>query len=257
MSTPFDKQPTTTAAEKLATGPQLIRAIKPMLADRDWHHADEKWVTRTAAINAVLNLVTDHAEAIAEKGTFAITGDPAVDFATGMAACAADADPEHAAIWKPLTVRGASALIDWLGSLPWAGATSAVEETNVAKAKDAVRNARTGDRPSAEEVPAGRYAIETAEGATNALAFYKVDRPTEGRWAGYVFVKLIVSDDEQRMSRAAGDAILRKIAEVGAEAASARYGHEIGSCGICGRTLTNDESRERGIGPVCAEKMGW
>lgn len=113
------------------------------------------------------------------------------------------------------------------------------------------------DRPSAEEVPAGRYAVDTNEGAANALAFYKVDRPTEGRWAGYVFVKQIVSDDEQRMSRAAGDAILRKIAEVGAEAASARYGHEIGSCGICGRTLTNDESRERGIGPICADKMGW
>lgn len=117
--------------------------------------------------------------------------------------------------------------------------------------------AAQADRPSAEEVPAGRYAVETNEGAANALAFYKVDRPTEGRWAGYVFVKHIVSDNEERMSRAAGDAILRKIAEVGAEAASARYGHEIGSCGICGRTLTNDESRERGIGPICADKMGW
>lgn len=25
----------------------------------------------------------------------------------------------------------------------------------------------------------------------------------------------------------------------------------------CGRTLTNDESRARGIGPVCAAKAGW
>lgn len=94
-------------------------------------------------------------------------------------------------------------------------------------------------------------------GAVNATAFYKVDRPTEGKWAGFVFVKLMVSDEEQRMSRAAGDAILRKIAAVGAENAAARYGHELGECGMCGRTLTNDESRARGIGPLCAAKAGW
>ena len=72
-----------------------------------------------------------------------------------------------------------------------------------------------------------------------------------------MFVKLIVSDDEQRLSQKAGQAVLAKIAEAGAEAASARYGHEIGECGICGRTLTNDASRERGIGPICADKAGW
>ena len=109
----------------------------------------------------------------------------------------------------------------------------------------------------AVDVPAGRYAVATEDGATNALAFYKVDRPTEGRWAGYTFVKLIVSDDEQRLSRAASQAVLAKIAEVGPAEASALYGHEIGSCGVCGRTLTNDESRARGIGPVCIERMGW
>ncbi|QGH75296.1 hypothetical protein I5G61_gp48 [Mycobacterium phage Quesadilla] len=111
--------------------------------------------------------------------------------------------------------------------------------------------------PSAEVVPAGRYAIETEDGATNGLAFYKVDRPEEGKWAGRVFVKLMVSDEEQRMSWAATKSILAKIAEVGAAEASARYGHEIGECGVCGRTLTNDESRERGIGPICAAKNSW
>lgn len=115
----------------------------------------------------------------------------------------------------------------------------------------------SADRPSADVVPAGRYAIDTEDGAVNATAFYKVDRPTEGRWAGYVFVKLMLSDEEQRMSRAAGDAVLRKIAAVGAAAASARYGHEIGECGVCGRTLTNDVSREYGIGPDCRKKMDW
>lgn len=29
------------------------------------------------------------------------------------------------------------------------------------------------------------------------------------------------------------------------------------TCGVCGRTLTNDNSIEKGIGPICEEKMGW
>lgn len=113
----------------------------------------------------------------------------------------------------------------------------------------------SADYPSIEEVPAGRYAIDTQDGAANELAFYKVDRPTEGRWAGYVFVKLQVSDDEQRVSREVAKSVVRRIAEVGAQAASARYGHELGVCGVCGRTLTNDESRALGIGPVCRDKV--
>lgn len=110
---------------------------------------------------------------------------------------------------------------------------------------------------SADEVPEGRYAVATNEGAVNTLAFYKVDRPTEGRWAGYVFVKLMRSDEEQKLSRAAGAAVLAKIAAVGAKEASAAYGREIGKCGVCSHSLTNDESREIGIGPDCRANMGW
>ena len=110
--------------------------------------------------------------------------------------------------------------------------------------------------PVSTEVPAGRYAVATEDGATNALAFYKVDRPTEGKWAGYTFVKLILGGhQEQRMSRAAGEAILRKIA-LDPEAASQAYGREMGQCGRCGLPLTNDESRAYGIGPDCRKK-GW
>lgn len=34
-----------------------------------------------------------------------------------------------------------------------------------------------------------------------------------------------------------------------------RYGRETGTCGVCDRTLTNPESIERGIGPICARKI--
>lgn len=38
--------------------------------------------------------------------------------------------------------------------------------------------------------------------------------------------------------------------------AAAKFGSIYGWCGICGRTLTNEESKKRGIGPICAEKNG-
>lgn len=41
------------------------------------------------------------------------------------------------------------------------------------------------------------------------------------------------------------------------EQAATAYGKRTGECGCCGRPLTNGESIDRGIGPVCAEKYGW
>lgn len=39
--------------------------------------------------------------------------------------------------------------------------------------------------------------------------------------------------------------------------AATDYGFRTGVCSCCHRTLTNAESIERGIGPICAEKYGW
>lgn len=38
--------------------------------------------------------------------------------------------------------------------------------------------------------------------------------------------------------------------------AAIRYGKETGSCSCCGRDLTNKQSIELGIGPICREKFG-
>lgn len=114
-----------------------------------------------------------------------------------------------------------------------------------------------GGKPETIDVPEGRYAVATEDGAANELAFYKVDRPTEGRWAGYVFVKRQVGGhDDTAVKGKAAQTVLAKIAE-DVKGASLTYGREIGRCGVCGTTLTNDESRARGIGPVCATKAGW
>lgn len=104
-----------------------------------------------------------------------------------------------------------------------------------------------------QRVPSGRYAI----GEGDSLRFYHINKHTEGRWAGYVFVEYQAGSEtwplRNRLERE------RILVEIGKDprAASIRYGHEIGACGVCGRTLTNPESIAAGIGPVCAGKAGW
>lgn len=125
----------------------------------------------------------------------------------------------------------------------WRGAVRSVEQVERAA------------NPEAPAVPAGRYAIwRDGDDGLPVLRFYVVDRPTEGRWAGYVFVKRQASDDlypvRDRDERAL---ILAAIEEQGVDHTLRLYGQEIGQCGRCGRTLTNEESRAAGIGPVCAQ----
>lgn len=129
-----------------------------------------------------------------------------------------------------LTTDQVSALIDTLKALPVVGAQAA----------------RTA------QLEAGHYAVEVDD----TLVFVKVDRPTEGRWAGYTFITRQLSDEYVRMPRALADRIKLAIAE-DPKAAAIRYGHELGKCAICGRTLTNEASRAAGIGPKCAAGKGW
>jgi hypothetical protein len=141
-----------------------------------------------------------------------------------------------------------SAKIDWLKAQP----TVFISDNLAAHLQDDAPV--TNNRLERHEVPAGRYAVDGNEGHT---VFVKVDIPTDGRWAGSIFVKVQAGDELHRTSRTTADALLAKIAAAGVQASMTRYGREIGSCGHCGRTLTNEESREAGIGPVCRGKMGW
>ncbi|QPX62159.1 hypothetical protein PBI_INDLOVU_44 [Mycobacterium phage Indlovu] len=267
MGSPFTSGParsTTPASLQALATPAQLGFIAGLLAERDWRNETPSWVSRAAVINATWFIAgeaaTDDRVAFGLDIELEDRADQALTFHQLMSYSfdSAISDERDPSVSKPLTKQGASKMIEWLKGLSLtAKVVAETEERNVAAAKASVASDRGAAFPSADVVPAGRYAIETEDGATNALAFYKVDRPTEGRWAGYVFVKLMVSDGEQRMSFAASKSIMAKIAEAGAEAASARYGHEIGECGVCGRTLTNDDSRARGIGPVCASKNGW
>jgi hypothetical protein len=114
-----------------------------------------------------------------------------------------------------------------------------------------------------ERVKAARAllpALDTAYYAVEhqgTLKFYKVDKPQSGRWAGYTFVKVQASDDLYPVKNLGYQAEVLEAIAKDPKAAMLRYGKEIGSCGHCHRTLTNEESRAYGIGPVCRGKMGW
>lgn len=102
-------------------------------------------------------------------------------------------------------------------------------------------------------VPEGRYAIEW----NDTLQFFHVDCPTEGRWSGFTFLKRRVSDETYPVRGHQKGLILEAIAKAGPRECAIRFGQEIGSCGVCGRTLTNEVSRAYGIGPICREATGW
>lgn len=102
-------------------------------------------------------------------------------------------------------------------------------------------------------VPAGRYAIEV----DGVVKFFKIDRPDEGRWKGYTFVSEQAGDTDHSVRNPERRRMVTARIAANPSAASKRYGQEIGSCGVCGRTLTDAESRTYGIGPVCRVKTGW
>jgi len=146
-----------------------------------------------------------------------------------------------------LSVRQASSFIDALLRLP-DQASAPVEVL-----KPAAAPVERGDLwPS---VPEGRYAVVDPE--DQVLKFYAVDKPREGRWAGWTFLAVFASDERHPVKAHETKQRILDLIAANPEAASARFGQEMGSCGICGRTLTDETSRARGIGPVCAQRLGW
>lgn len=110
-------------------------------------------------------------------------------------------------------------------------------------------------RRLAADIPAGRYAVREPAGE---IKFYQIDKPTTGRWEGYVFLKIQASDATFPIKSAARQmSVYGAILDAGVQASSELYGRTLGSCGVCGRTLTDPDSIARGIGPHCAAKMGW
>lgn len=100
------------------------------------------------------------------------------------------------------------------------------------------------------DVPAGFYAVDF----NGSLSFFRVDRPDSGKWEGYRFVARILGGHEPiRIRKEEARAALEAIESAGFRDALARYGQELGICGRCGKTLTDETSREIGLGPYCRQ----
>jgi hypothetical protein len=137
------------------------------------------------------------------------------------------------------------------------------------------------------KMPAGRYALLTTEhrpvlglqvekNADGSIVnadistgymhtewrFFEVSKPDKGRWTGYTFIKrLIGAPGQYRKVEVAGgpqgrNEVLAKI-EADPQKAMIDYGLQSKVCGKCSSPLSDPESLARGIGPICARKLGW
>lgn len=108
-------------------------------------------------------------------------------------------------------------------------------------------------RQAWEKIPEGYYAIDGRDG--RQTDFYRVDQPDEGKWKGWTFLNMVIGGKPAQAIKNwdRGWEVLELIA-ANPSAASIRYGLEIGRCGKCNRHLTDQISRERGIGPDCWAK---
>lgn len=101
----------------------------------------------------------------------------------------------------------------------------------------------------------GRYAIVDPQDGT--LKFFQVDKPKEGRWVGWTFLKVMASDNTWPVKDHAHKKLVLDAIAKDPMGAMAKYGQMIGSCGYCGRTLTDAVSRHIGIGPVCRKHLHY
>ena len=110
-----------------------------------------------------------------------------------------------------------------------------------------------------QSIPAGYYAIT---GKRGEIRLYRVSVGTSGHWKGFRFIVRLIADgghtylETKIADRDHRDALLTYIGNHAAEC-SAAYGHLTTRCGLCNRVLSDTESIARGIGPICAGKVGW
>jgi Family of unknown function (DUF6011) len=111
-----------------------------------------------------------------------------------------------------------------------------------------------GSDTSTGDVPDGYYALRGVEGHKNDISFFRLRSPGPmSNWHGRQFVDQVVGHGKRYpvKEKATRDKIYNLIREQGINEARQLYGQEIGQCGRCGRELTDDTSRARGIGPDC------
>lgn len=93
--------------------------------------------------------------------------------------------------------------------------------------------------------------VRVKPAAKHPGVLYVVDRSTDSYLGKVTGGKFIPSRD----GKAREAEMLAILADP--KAAAVRHGKLTGACSVCNRTLTDPASIQAGIGPVCAENMGW
>ena len=89
--------------------------------------------------------------------------------------------------------------------------------------------------------------------------------PDHGKNAGAIYVKTgevylgKIADGRFHPVRDCDATLAAHVIEVASDPhrAAKAYGQHTGKCSCCGRPLTNGESIDLGIGPICRDKYGW
>lgn len=92
----------------------------------------------------------------------------------------------------------------------------------------------------------GNYAVRK----DGVVKFYRVSTSK----TGFKNVQVRASDDLHMLSAKAGIAVLHHIVEAGLAESRMLFATELGRCWRCGKSLTDEESRARGMGPDCASR---
>lgn len=135
---------------------------------------------------------------------------------------------------KFVSSREASALIEWLLTIPKAAPAQHPEAQAAAKA---------------EPLTHGMYRKDET--------IYKIQKAVHG--SGHLYAKRLVPGDgygaKASFVYAPGAMKVLTLADRMSLEEAKAWGALYGTCCVCGRTLTNEDSIEAGIGPVCAGKF--
>lgn len=112
--------------------------------------------------------------------------------------------------------------------------------------------ADTTARTVVPEVTAGYYATDSLTGAQDTDFWFVTVVEREDKWFGFRVVSRVIGGRSPvRVKGSTRVAALKAIAKAGEREAQLRFAKELGRCYKCGKHLTDETSRELGIGPVC------
>tara|TARA_R110002050_G_scaffold214146_3_gene350369 strand:+ start:407 stop:1246 length:840 start_codon:yes stop_codon:yes gene_type:complete len=126
-------------------------------------------------------------------------------------------------------------------------------KVDLARVEEIFSNAKTAGKKSPKLRLDGMVLSLAGANSKNAGAIYvKAGSDYEAEYYGKV-----MSGEFHKM-RSAPDSITTALQALAADPLSSAvaYGRTTGTCACCGRELTNKESIDRGIGPICAENWG-